>query len=226
MSSVAGATATPQATHAFTVVIIDDHLLFADSLALALEASDEISVVAVVGTAADGLAAVTTHHPSVCLLDQRLPDGLGTDLIARLRDASPETEVLLVTGSDAPDSLRRAVLAGASGFVTKGERAPRLLDAVRRAAAGEAVFTAEQLRELTLASAHENWRLGADLTAREREVLTLLAGGSTTHAIAEELYISHATVRNHIQSVLVKLGAHSKLEAVTIAIRESLVDGP
>lgn len=206
-----------------SVVIIDDHLLVADSLKAALSSTDDLVVVGVAATGAEGLEAVRRHRPDVCLLDQRLPDGLGTDLLPQLLAASPSTKVLLVTGSDTDDVLHRAVERGAVGFLAKGQRAASLFNAIRRAADGDVVLSPEDLRRLVPRAGNRALRLGDDLTPREREVLSLLADGLSTAAIAKRLFLSPATVRNHIQSVLTKLGAHSKLEAVTVALREGLV---
>jgi DNA-binding NarL/FixJ family response regulator len=209
-----------------TVVIVDDHLLVADSVAATLDAADDISVVAVAGTCAEGLDEVRRHQPDVLLLDQRLPDGLGTDSLPSLQQASPRTRVLLVTATDTDDVLLRAFEGGCAGFVAKGQRAAALLDAVRRAAEGETVLSSADLRRLFPGLVHQQARLGGDLTAREREVLALLSAGRSTVLIAQHLVISPATARNHIQSVISKLGAHSKLEAVSIALREGIVIPP
>jgi len=205
------------------VVIVDDHRLVADSVAMALERADDVTVVGIAATAAEGLALVREQQPDVLLLDQRLPDGLGTDLLPELIAASPSSRILLVTGSDTDDVLRAAMAGGSAGFVAKGQRASALLDAVRRAAAGEMVVSAEDMQRLLPAFLRGKPRLGHDLTAREKDVLRLLAKGRTTGAIAAELFIAPSTARNHIQSVIGKLGAHSKLEAVAIALRENIV---
>jgi DNA-binding NarL/FixJ family response regulator len=208
---------------AIRVVIIDDHRLVADSVAAVLDHPHDISVVGVAATCADGLAQVRSYQPDVLILDQRLPDGLGTDLLPAVQHASPATRTLLVTASDSDDVLHRAIEAGCAGFVAKGERVAALVDAVRRVAAGELVLSSAHLARLIPALAHRKSRTGQDLTARERDVLRLLAQGRTTAFMAAALFIAPATVRNHIQSVISKLGAHTKLEAVTVAMRENIV---
>lgn len=217
-------TADDAASDVISVVIIDDHLLVADSVGAALEAAGDIVVRSIAGTCAEGLTAVRLHQPDVCLLDQRLPDGLGTDLVPSLLKASPRTRIILVTGSDTDDVLRRALEGGCIGFLAKGQRAATLVDAVRRAAEGETVLTPEDLRRLMPGAARGPMRVGDDLTSREREILGLLAQGQSTPTIAKQLFISPATVRNHIQSILNKLEAHSKLEAVTIAVRDGIIE--
>lgn len=209
-----------------TVVVIEDHTMVAEGVAASLNATADMRVVAIAGTGDEGLAQVRRHQPTVLLLDQSLPDGLGTDLMPALHKASPGTRVLLVTAADTDDVLLRAVQSGCVGFVTKGRRAAALLDAVRRAAAGETVLQPADLSRLMPAIIHQQMRLGDSLSAREHQVLSLLANGRSTTSMAGDLLISSATARNHIQAVIRKLGAHSKLEAVSIALREGIVASP
>lgn len=209
------------------VVIVDDHLLVADSIAAALDAQEDLTVVEVANTCAQGLAAVGRHNPDVLLLDQRLPDGLGTDLLPTLLDRCPAMKVLLVTASDSDDVLTRAIEAGAAGFIPKGERAANLVRAVRAAADDEAVITVETMRRVMGRMGRRGHKAGDDLTAREREVLQLLIDGKSTAGLAAALVVSQATARNHVQSIMRKLGAHSRLEAVAIATRQNiLADAP
>ncbi|MEP6561688.1 MAG: response regulator transcription factor [Nakamurella sp.] len=206
-----------------SVVIVDDHLMVADSLAATLGAHDDITVLAVADSCASGLAAVARHRPDVLLLDQRLPDGLGTDNLAAMLEVSPTMKVLLVTGGDADEVLARAIMAGAAGVIPKGKRAANLVAAVRAVANDEAVITPDALRRLMPRLARGTSGPGDDLTAREREVLQLLVAGTGTSALAGKLFVAPATARNHIQSIMNKLGAHSRLEAVAIALRENIL---
>ena len=214
---------TPESTVPLRVVLVDDHLLLAESLSATLTAAGGIEVVAVAGSCAEGLEAVRRHQPDVCLLDQRLPDGLGTELLPRLREVSPATRTLLVTGSESDEVLHQALIAGSVGFVFKGQRAAVLWDAVRRAAAGETILSTQDMRRLLPRTASAGRRIGADLTPRERDVLRLLVEGRSTTDISAELFVSHATARNHIQALISKLGAHSRLEAVAVAKRENVL---
>lgn len=209
-----------------TVVIVDDHLLVADSVAAALNATDDIAVLDIAGTCASGLALVARHRPDILLLDQRLPDGLGTNVLPEMLARSPLTKVLLVTASDSDDVLTRAIEAGAASVITKGKRAAYLIQAVRAAAHGEAVITPDDLRRLLPHLGRHGHRAGDDLTVREREVLGMLIDGKSTAALAGELVVAPATARNHVQSIMKKLGAHSRLEAVVIASRERILEPP
>jgi DNA-binding NarL/FixJ family response regulator len=218
-----GAESPPAHGPVISVVIVDDHLMVADSLAATLGAQDDISVVAVADSCASGLAAVARHLPDVLLLDQRLPDGLGTDNLAAMLEISPTMKVLLVTGGDSDDVLARAIMAGAAGVIPKGKRAANLVAAVRAVANDEAVITPDALRRLMPRLTRGTSGPGDDLTAREREVLQLLVAGTSTSALAGKLFVAPATARNHIQSIMNKLGAHSRLEAVAIALRENIL---
>jgi two-component system response regulator DevR len=218
--------ASPLIPAPITVVIVDDHLMVADSLATILSANEDMTVLAIAGTCASGLEAVARYQPDVLLLDQRLPDGLGTDSLGAMLTACPRMKVLLVTAGVSDDVLARAVLAGASGVIPKGKRATALINAVRAVAHNEAVITPDALRRLMPRLAQAGNGIGTDLTAREREVLRLLVAGKSTSGLAAELFVAPATARNHIQSVMNKLGAHSRLEAVAIAMRENVLSRP
>lgn len=207
-----------------SVVIVDDHLLVADSIAAALDATEDMTVLDIAGSCAAGVASVGRLRPDVLLLDQRLPDGLGTSVIRDMLAASPLTRVLLVTAADSDDVLTKAIEAGAVGVITKGKRAASLVKAVRAAANDEPVITPDALRRLLPRMGHRGHRPGDDLTSREREVLGLLVAGTSTAALARALVVAPATARNHIQSIMNKLGAHSRLEVVAIAARENILE--
>jgi DNA-binding NarL/FixJ family response regulator len=206
-----------------TVVIVDDHVMVAECLADALNLYPDISVLAVSQSCAAGLKAVAEHRPTVLVLDQQLPDGLGTDMLAELLRISPALKVLLVTGRGNDDDLARAIKGGAAGMIPKGKQMANLVKAVRAVANDEAVITPEALRRLMPRLSGRNPTPGADLTAREREVLTLLTAGKSTADVTSALFVARATTRNHIQSIMNKLGAHTRLEAVAIAARENVL---
>lgn len=207
------------------VVIVDDHLLVADGLAAALDVPDDMTVLGVAGSCAEALLLVTREQPWVLLLDQRLPDGLGTDALPELLAACPTMKVLLVTADTSDDVMVKAIEGGCAGFLRKGARAAELVSAVRAAAHDEAVINATDLRRLMPRLRGER-RFGDDLTPRERRILELLVEGTTTVDIAAVLSIAVATTRNHVQAIMNKLGAHTRLEAVAIALREHVVERP
>lgn len=205
-----------------TVLIADDHALLSQSLRSALDAESDIVSVGVASTLADTLRLVEDLAPDVLLLDVRMPDGDGIGAIPELTRLSPSTAVVVVTASTAEEHLLAAVDAGAAGFVSKSRGLSDLTASVRAAAKGEAVIPVELLNHV-LSRAGRPTADSPSLTPREREILALIARGMTNAQIADEVVVSVNTVRNHVANISAKLGAHSKLEALAVAIRHGLV---
>jgi two-component system nitrate/nitrite response regulator NarL len=199
----------------------DDHLVFLEALAAVLVA-EGLHVVAAVNTLAGVLEAVRIHQPDVCVLERHFADGDGVLAIPDVIAASPHTRVLVLTADNDPEVMLRALEFGAAGFIHKTLGVAALTDAISRIVQGEVVVNPRRdyRRGVDAAEAH---RLAVRLTARERECLGLLVDGLPTGAIAFRLGVSRTTVRSHIQSLLIKLGVHSRLEAVSVAVRYSLV---
>jgi len=166
--------------------------------------------------------AATKLQPAVVLSDYHLPDGTGADLARSLRRASPDTSVLVLTGDPSTSVLADVARSGAVGHLTKARDLDDVVSAVRQAAGGEILFAPSELQRLLVADRSER-KLDEPLTARELEVLRVLAAGVSTNAAADQLGISTATLRAHVQAILRKLGAHSRLEAVAEAARLGLV---
>lgn len=208
---------------AIRVLLVDDHAMVVQGFAAALAGFDDIEVVGTAATAADAETSARALSPDVVLLDFGLPDGDGATVAGVIREMRPETKVVMVTQFVDEAIVLRAVEAGCSGYVTKNEPVEQLVDAVRTAHAGETLISPAMLTRL-LPRLRRTYRgIGTDLTPREREVLELFATGKSNQAIADELVLSLNTVRTHVQNVLTKLGAHSKLEAAAIATREGLI---
>ena len=207
------------------VAIVEDHAMVAEGLVAALAADPDLLVVGTAGTVRDGLAMICDTRPDVVLMDLMLPDGDGAAATVQIRAAAPNTRVVLITSASGHDIIGRAIDAGCSGLLSKTEPVANVRSAIHRAGAGEAVFVPEDLLNLVdrLNQSSQSW---ATLTDRERQVLELLAEGFTTQRIAADLVLSLHTVRNHVRNVLMKLGAHTRLEAVTIALREGLIAAP
>lgn len=205
-----------------TVVLVKDHDMVADAIELAFHPISDIAIVARARAGTEALTQIRHHQPDVVVLDRRLPDGDGIALIATIREHAPDSAVLILTGEASPAIAARAVAAGGGGLVVKSARLDDLIHAVRRVAAGEAVFGTELLGAAFDRLAGQSGM--PTLTPREQETLALLATGATTDQIAERLRLARNTVRNHVQRILVKLGVHSKLEAVAVARREGLID--
>ena len=164
----------------------------------------------------------------MCLLDRHFNDGDGVAAIGDVIAASPGTRVLILTADGDIESIMQAVQAGACGYVHKTWGVRALIEAVERIINGEIVIEApKQTRQRprnTETRNTETRRLAAHLTARERECLVLLVEGLDTRAMTAKLGVSATTIRSHVQAVLAKLGAHSRLEAAALAVRYNLVD--
>ncbi|MGA8015640.1 MAG: response regulator transcription factor [Candidatus Dormiibacterota bacterium] len=208
------------------VFVVDDHRMFRQAVAAALDEEADMEVVDSVGTLADARRLLQVTEVDVVLLDQRLPDGQGTHAAAELRALRPGARVVLVTAAAESSVLSEALAAGCAGFVTKGDSIEELAAAVRAAATGATAVSPGMLGRLTGADGRSESSLLEPLTPRETSVLLCLADGLANEEISRRLFISIHTLRNHIQSIIGKLGAHSKLEAVSIAIREGLITAP
>lgn len=205
------------------VVVVDDHEVLATSLARALELEPDIETVGTAGSLAEAERLIRGAAPDVLLLDHRLPDGDGVEAMGRLQALRPAMRVVVLTASTLDQVMVAAVEAGASGFLSKTRSLEEVAGAVRAAAAGEAVISPEMLARLLPRLNRSGGGARPTLTDREQEVLELLAEGLTNAAIAERLTVSVHTVRNHVANLSGKLGARSKLEALSIALREGLL---
>lgn len=205
------------------VVIIDDHRMFAESLARLLADEDGIEVLAVANDGADGIRRTNALNPHVVLVDFQMPGQDGVRVAAEIKRANPSVMVVMLTGSSDDRVLLAAIDAGCSGFLTKDRAATEVANAVRGAAAGEALVSPALLARLLPKLKRSHRFVGSDLTERELDVLRHAARGWPNKAIAAEMNLSVNTIRNYVQSLLTKLGAHSKLEAVAIAVREGVI---
>ncbi|UWZ60142.1 response regulator transcription factor [Dactylosporangium aurantiacum] len=192
------------------LLIADDQALVRGALAALLDLEPDLTVVAEVGRGDEVVAAAREHRPDVALLDVEMPGIDGITAAAALRKAMPGCKVLMVTTFGRPGYLRRAMAAGASGFVVKDTPARQLADAVRRIAAGLRVVDPTLAAE-TLASGD------SPLTPREADVLRAAREGGTAADVAGQLGLSEGTVRNHLSSAIGKTGARTRAEAVRLA---------
>ncbi|NUW44699.1 response regulator transcription factor [Nonomuraea rhodomycinica] len=214
----------PEESPLIRLLLVEDHDMVAEALGLALDRAHGVEVVARSGSIETAVADAERLQPDVVLLDRRLPDGDGISAIGRLTAAAPRTRVLVLTGAASSASATRVAEAGGAGLVLKSAALHELKAAVRQVAAGGVVFAPALLAGVLDRLTGRVRPVGSELTAREKETLLLLADGASTALISERLGVAHNTARNHIQRVLEKLGAGSKLEAVAIARREGLVD--
>jgi putative two-component system response regulator len=208
------------------VLVVDDHEIFAHSLVRLLGSKPEIRVVGTAGTVSDAIAAALAYEPDVILMDFELPDGDGPTATEQIKSLTPAVHVVMLTARTDDHAMVRAIAAGCSGFVRKEDAVEILLDAIVAANDGEVLTPPEELGPLLRQLRPTKRRLGSDLTARELEVLGLIASGLVNKQIAQRLHLTLNTVRNHVQNTFYKLQAHSKLEAVATAVREGIIDYP
>lgn len=202
------------------VVIADDHPVYRKGLVAALADEPGIVVVGEAGTGEEACALVDNHDDvSVVLMDLHMEGIGGIAATAALRDTHPECAVLVLTMSSADETVDAALRSGARGYLVKGSNQDRIISAIHSVAAGELVVGADVARRVGAALSAMAVHVGAfpQLTAREREVLDLLARGHDNDRIARTLFLSEKTVRNHVSSVLAKLNVHSRAEAVARA---------
>lgn len=216
--TVVGGSPVPQLSEPkrIKILIVDDHRVLAELLAEALAAAEDITVLGTVDNSAAAVAAARAARPDVVILDYDLPDVEGTAGLIAIRQAVPAARILMLTSYSSPVVLNEVMEAGADGFVTKRNGSAEILAAVRAVASDQTPVSADMVRSVFGAGAGAT---GADLTERELQVLRIASEGRSNKAIAEELNLSVNTVRNHMQHVLTKLGAHSKLEATAIGAR-------
>lgn len=209
---------------AITVLVTDAQRLFADALGSALGQCEGLRVLEHRPTdAVEAIAVVTREHPDVALIDYWLPDMEGPVSTASVLARRPDTKVLVLSWFHGPQQITAALEAGAVGFLPKSLTVAVVAEGVRRAVAGECPVFGEQLGRLAETitarnSSVDQWaRRYATLTARELEVLRLLAAGLPADDIADRLEIAETTTRTHIHKILAKTEAHSQLEAVAMA---------
>jgi DNA-binding NarL/FixJ family response regulator/anti-sigma regulatory factor (Ser/Thr protein kinase) len=209
------------------VLLVEDHASFRQAVASMLDQESNFSVKGQAGSLAE--AREILEGVDVAIVDLGLPDGYGGELIKELRKANPQAQALVLSASLERSEIARAVEWGAAGVLHKSAGMDHITEAVRRLKAGETLLPVEEVVELLrLAGSRrekeqEARRATTRLTPREKEVLQALAEGLDSKHIAERLHISMETERNHMQSILAKLGVHSRLQALVFALRHSVV---
>jgi two-component system response regulator NreC len=206
-----------------TIVIADDHLVVRSGLRMVLERAGGFEVVSEAGDADSALRTVLGHKPAILVLDLNMPGELTSlDAIPRVREVSPTTRVVVLTMQDDPQFARRALRAGAAGYVLKEAADEELVEAVRRVAEG-GTYLNPRLGALLAAAPPEPSGPPDDLTDREVEVLRLIALGNTNAEIAAELYLSVRTVESHRAHIQQKLGRSTRAELVRYALDHGLL---
>lgn len=207
------------------MLICDDHPTLTDGLSMVLLASgfDAVHVVATAAAALDWVRDV--GRPDVVLMDYQLPDVDGVTAVRQLKKLDPAVRIVVLTATTDERVAARALEAGAEGFLTKHKPTSELISAIRAAMTGEVVVSSDMFPKVMAQLGMRSHQDGWELTEREVQVLELMATGLSNDEIGSRLYISRNTVRSHVQHVLQKLGAHSRLEGVLIANRAGLLSG-
>jgi DNA-binding NarL/FixJ family response regulator len=214
------------------VLIVDDHAVVRQGLRTFLDLHDDINVVGEAGDGEEALAAVARLEPDVVLMDLVMPRLDGVSAIERLRAVAPATRVIVLTSFLDEDKVLPAVRAGAAGYLLKDVQPAELVRAIRLVDDGESLLhpavAARVLRELAGDGDGDGARAGRHelLTARELEVLALLAAGRANKAIAFELGVAEKTVKTHVGNILGKLGLSDRTQAALYAVREGLAGEP
>jgi two-component system response regulator NreC len=213
----------PDSAKGFTVVLADDHAVVRKGLRLLIDAEPDLQVVAEAGTVPDALRMARAHRPAVLVLDLNMPGGSSLEAIPTILEQTPTTAIVVLTMQNEPSFARKALQAGALGFVLKEAADDELLGAIRLAAEGE-TYLNPRLGARLAAQPPEPVGPPDDLSDREVEVLKLIALGHTNAEIAGQLYLSVRTVESHRSHIQQKTRQSSRAELVRYALQNGLVE--
>ena len=209
-------------------MIVDDHVMLREGLASLIDPQPDFEVVGEVGTVAEAVQAVREVEPDIILMDFSLPDGSGLEATQAILGANPDISIVFLTVHDADENLFAAIRSGASGYLLKILPISQLLEYLRGLRFGRAPISPEMtsriLREFSRGEKTQDSDLGVlyQLTSREIEVLSEITTGATNSQIAQRLFISENTVKNHIHNILEKLNLKSRQEAAVYAIQHGI----
>ena len=207
-------------------LIVDDHPVTREGLRTLLELSgdDAVIVVGEAGSGEEAVAQVVQLEPDVVFMDVRMPGISGIEATKQIRKANPSTKVILITIDESRGAISEAIQAGVSGYLLKDASSDALVDAAKQAVEGRAVIHPQLTKTFIEEVQHvEDAPATTPLSKREREILQMVANGSTTKEVARDLGISPHTVKTHLERIFEKLGANDRAQAVAIAIRTGLV---
>ncbi len=199
------------------VLSVDDHPLLRDGLSMVINSQPDMKLVAHADTGGEAVARFREHRPDVMLLDLRLPDMSGIDVLIAIRAEFSNARIVILTSSEGDVEIQRALKAGARSYMLKRLPPKELLEVIRQVHAGKTSVPSEVSAHLVEHMADEQ------LTSREVEVLRHVAGGNRNRDIAELLFISEETVKVHLKRIMVKLGAGDRSEAIAIALRRGIM---
>jgi len=212
-------------TQPIRILIVDDHAMVRSGLKNFIYAYEWMAPVGEASNGAEALAFCTTYPVDVVLMDMVMPEMDGTEATRRIMALGKPIKIIVLTSFFEQDMVEQALKAGATSYLLKNVNAAELAQAIRAAYAGRSILAPEATQAL-INAARQKPGLGSDLTERELQVLTLLVMGSSNSDIATQLSISMATVKYHLSNIFSKLGAKSRVEVVTIALKHNLVEKP
>jgi DNA-binding NarL/FixJ family response regulator len=199
------------------ILIADDHYIVRLGLVALVSTEPDMEIVAEAADGGEALALFTKHCPDLALLDLRMPVKSGIQAITEIRNRFPAARILVLSAFDGDEDIYRALNAGAQGYVLKNSTADKLVPALRAVAAGQNWIPGDIAQQLS------SRKISQELTAREEQVLKELAKGLANKEIADNLSISEHTVKDHLKSILEKLQADDRTEAVTTAIQKGII---
>jgi len=197
---------------------VDDHPLLREGLAAIINSQPDMVLVAQASNAQEGIQQFRKHRPDVTLMDLRLPDKSGIDAMIDVRSEFPEARIVMLTTFEGDVEIQRALEAGARGYMLKSMPPKDLVEVIRQVHAGKKRIPPQLAAQLAGHLSDE------DLTVREIEVLSQIAGGNRNRDIAEKLFITEETVKVHIKHIMEKLGASDRTQAVAIGLRRGIIE--
>jgi DNA-binding NarL/FixJ family response regulator len=200
------------------VLSVDDHPLLREGLAAIINSQPDMVLVAQASNAQEGIQQFRKHRPDVTLMDLRLPDKSGIDAMIDVRSEFPEARIIMLTTFEGDVEIHRALEAGARGYMLKSMPPKDLVEVIRQVHAGKKRIPPQLAAQLAEHLSDE------ELTAREIEVLSQIAGGNRNRDIAEKLFITEETVKVHIKHIMEKLGASDRTQAVAIGLRRGIIE--
>ena len=200
------------------ILSADDHAILREGVGALIASQRDMRLVAEASTGREAVEQFRSHRPDITLMDLQMPDMSGIDAIIAIRSEFPDARIIVLTTYAGDDLCRRAMQAGAQAYILKGNVRTDLLDTIRAVRAGKKLIHSEVAAELASHAADDA------LSAREIEVLSLIAAGNSNKLVADQLAISEDTVKGHVKSILSKLGVNDRTHAVTAALKRGIIE--